>query len=204
MSVLVFWVVILCGLVCRYRSILWRNAMERRSRSSFSKGYKPKRRSWTFLSSIGITNTTLLRPNFGLLLTFRNIFQKKIILCKYKNILSPSPRLIKAVKVEVVSSFKTLLFMSMEWDYVSELRPLMGLLFIPQTIYEWRARVEWHWQDKTEQLGETFVPVPLCPSQISQGSNRARTRDSAVTGRRLTAQVYNIMQRHVIISRKYI
>jgi hypothetical protein len=27
--------------------------------------------------------------------------------------------------------------MSMGWHYVSELRPLMGLLFIPQVIYEY-------------------------------------------------------------------
>jgi hypothetical protein len=29
-----------------------------------------------------------------------------------------------------------MLFMSMGWDYVSELRPLTGLLFIPQKMYE--------------------------------------------------------------------
>jgi hypothetical protein len=28
------------------------------------------------------------------------------------------------------------MFMSMGWDYVSELRPPTGLLFIPQVIYE--------------------------------------------------------------------
>jgi hypothetical protein len=39
---------------------------------------------------------------------------------------------------------------------------------------------------KTEELGEKPVPVPLCPPQIPHGLTRARTRDSAVRGRRLT------------------
>jgi hypothetical protein len=30
-----------------------------------------------------------------------------------------------------------LLFLSMEWDYISELWPPTGLLFIPQMIYEY-------------------------------------------------------------------
>jgi hypothetical protein len=29
-------------------------------------------------------------------------------------------------------NFISMLFMSMKWDYVSKLRPVMGLLFIPQ------------------------------------------------------------------------
>jgi hypothetical protein len=41
-------------------------------------------------------------------------------------------------------------------------------------------------QGKTEELGEKPVPVPLCPPQILHGLTRARTRASAVTGRRLT------------------
>jgi hypothetical protein len=49
------------------------------------------------------------------------------------------------------------------------------------------AQVEWKWQEKTENLGEEPVPMPLCPPQISHGLNRDRTRDSAVRGQRLTA-----------------
>jgi hypothetical protein len=44
-----------------------------------------------------------------------------------------------------------------------------------------------YWQGKTEELGNKPVPVPLCPLQIPHGLNRARTRASAVKGRRLTA-----------------
>jgi hypothetical protein len=50
-----------------------------------------------------------------------------------------------------------------------------------------RATVEWYRQWKTEELGEKPAPVPLCPPQIPHGLNRARTRASAVRGRRLTA-----------------
>jgi hypothetical protein len=44
-----------------------------------------------------------------------------------------------------------------------------------------------YWQQKTEELGEKPVPLPLCPPQIPHGLTRARTRDSAVRGRRLTS-----------------
>jgi hypothetical protein len=40
---------------------------------------------------------------------------------------------------------------------------------------------------KTEELLENPVPVPLCLPQIPHGVTRARTRASAVRGRRLTA-----------------
>jgi hypothetical protein len=42
-----------------------------------------------------------------------------------------------------------LLFMSMGWDCV-ELRPPMGLVFIPQKMRVWRAAVELYRQGKTE------------------------------------------------------
>jgi hypothetical protein len=51
----------------------------------------------------------------------------------------------------------------------------------------WRARVEWWWEGKTEDLEDKPVPLPLCSSHISNGLTRARTRFSAVRGRRLTA-----------------
>jgi hypothetical protein len=42
-------------------------------------------------------------------------------------------------------------------------------------------------QGKAEELGEKTVLVPLCPPQIPHGLlTRARTRASAVRGRRLT------------------
>jgi hypothetical protein len=53
----------------------------------------------------------------------------------------------------------------------------------PGDIWAWRAMVELYWQGKTEEIGEK--PVPM--SQIPRGPTRARTRASAVRGRRLTA-----------------
>jgi hypothetical protein len=52
------------------------------------------------------------------------------------------------------------------------------------------APVERNWQGKTEVLGKTPVPVPLCPPQISHGLTRDRTRASAAGGRRLTAWAF--------------
>jgi hypothetical protein len=50
------------------------------------------------------------------------------------------------------------LFMSMERDYVSELRPPTGLLFSPQVIYEY-GQPRWNDADreKPEELGEKTV-----------------------------------------------
>jgi hypothetical protein len=62
----------------------------------------------------------------------------------------------------------------------------VSILRIPQMIWVWSATVEWYWQGKTEELGEKPVPVPLCPPQIPHGLTRARSRASAVRGRRLT------------------
>jgi hypothetical protein len=72
------------------------------------------------------------------------------------------------------------------WDYVTELRPPTGLLFIPQMIYEYGDPVVWYWQEKTEELWGKPVPVILWPPQIPHGLTWARTRLSTVRGRRLT------------------
>jgi hypothetical protein len=46
----------------------------------------------------------------------------------------------------------------------------------------------WNGTDgKTEELDEKLVQLSLCPPQIPHGLTRARTRASAVAGRRLTA-----------------
>jgi hypothetical protein len=51
-----------------------------------------------------------------------------------------------------------LLFMSMGWDYISELRPLTGLLFIPQmTKKTCRIMVEWYQQWKTSDSSTRAV-----------------------------------------------
>jgi hypothetical protein len=62
----------------------------------------------------------------------------------------------------------------------------VSILRILQMIWVWIATVEWHWQGKTEELGEKPVSVLLCAPQIPHGLTRARTRASAVRGRRLT------------------
>jgi hypothetical protein len=76
----------------------------------------------------------------------------------------------------------------MRWDYVSELLPLTDILFIPRMIHECGER---RWNDidrrKPKNSEKNLFAVPLCPPQIPHGLTRARTRDFAVRGRRLTA-----------------
>jgi hypothetical protein len=73
-------------------------------------------------------------------------------------------------------------------DYVSELLPSAGLLFISMMIYGYGAPMELHRQGETEELADRPVPEPLCPPKIPQGLTRMRTRTSAVTARQLTVQ----------------
>jgi hypothetical protein len=72
-----------------------------------------------------------------------------------------------------------LLFMPIEWDYVSEVRPPTGLLFVSQ-MYDYGPR----WNDtdrvKPKNLGRKPVPVPRCPPQIPRELTPARTRAYAV------------------------
>jgi hypothetical protein len=51
--------------------------------------------------------------------------------------------------------------MSREWDYVSELRPVTGLLFILQMTYKSGEPLWDYWQEKPEKLS-----VPICPPHI--------------------------------------
>jgi hypothetical protein len=62
-----------------------------------------------------------------------------------------------------------------------------SILRIPQMIWVWKATVEWY-SDRGKPMNseEKPVPVPLCPPQIPHGLTRARTRASAMRGRRLT------------------
>jgi hypothetical protein len=48
----------------------------------------------------------------------------------------------------------------------------VSILRTPQMIWVLRATVEWYWQEKTEELGEKPVPVPLCPPKIPYGLTR--------------------------------
>jgi hypothetical protein len=84
-------------------------------------------------------------------------------------------------------SGRLLLFMSMWWDDVSELRPPTGLLFIPQLIYEY-GEPRWNDTDRgNRRTRRKPVTVQLCPQHISHGPTMARTRSSAVRGRQLTS-----------------
>jgi hypothetical protein len=53
-------------------------------------------------------------------------------------------------------------------------------------IWVWRATVEWHCQGKTEQLGRKICPSATLSTTNPTWIDRAWTRASAVTGRRLT------------------
>jgi hypothetical protein len=68
------------------------------------------------------------------------------------------------------STLLLLSFMSTRRDYVSELRPLTGLLFIPEMIYD--SGEPW-WNDtdrgKPKNSEKKPFPVPLCPPQIPHG-----------------------------------
>jgi hypothetical protein len=77
--------------------------------------------------------------------------------------------------------------MSFRWgETVFEMQLPKGLLFIPQIIHKNGAPVEWHWQGKTEGLGEKPVATPLRQTQISHRLNLAWTQASVVRGQRLT------------------
>jgi hypothetical protein len=93
--------------------------------------------------------------------------------------------LIKEVSLPCVLFFS--FFMSMGWNHISELFPPTGLLFIPR----WYMSVESHGEiiltGKTEKFREKYVSVPLRRPQNSNWMTRARTRASAMRGRRLTA-----------------
>jgi hypothetical protein len=58
-------------------------------------------------------------------------------------------------------------FISMEWDYVSELWLPAGPLFILLIIYEYGAMVLL--TRKNQRTGEKSVPMPFCPPQIPHG-----------------------------------
>jgi hypothetical protein len=61
-------------------------------------------------------------------------------------------------------------FMSMWWDYVSELRPPRPIVLSPDNIWVW-SLVDWYWKRKA-------CPSATCPPQIPHGLTRARTRSS--------------------------
>jgi hypothetical protein len=53
----------------------------------------------------------------------------------------------------------------------------------PHDVWVWRDTVEWYWQEKTEELGEKPVPVPLCPPHIPHGLTCASASERSATNR---------------------
>jgi hypothetical protein len=63
--------------------------------------------------------------------------------------------------------------MSIGKDYISELWPLMGLLFISQMIYDY-GEPWWNNMDREyKRTRRKSVPVLLCPPEIPHGLTRA-------------------------------
>jgi hypothetical protein len=59
---------------------------------------------------------------------------------------------------------------SLSPHYFAVVHVHVGLIIHPPgDIWVRRAKVEWYWQGKTEELGEKPVLVPLCPPQIPHG-----------------------------------
>jgi hypothetical protein len=88
-----------------------------------------------------------------------------------------------------------LLFMSICWDYVCELRPVH--LFISSWYISMGPRRNDTDRGKPKNSWEKRVPLPLCPPHIPHGLTKAQTRASAVKGRRLTASA---MARSILVT----
>jgi hypothetical protein len=76
-----------------------------------------------------------------------------------------------------------LLFMSMRWNYISQMQPPTGLLLYTQESQMTYEHGEPRWNNTEKANGRTrreTCPSVICPPQIPHGLNRVRTRDSAV------------------------
>jgi hypothetical protein len=73
--------------------------------------------------------------------------------------------------------FMLILFISMGWDCVSELRPPAGLLLSSR--WAWRATVELYWQEKTKEYGKE-----PCPSATLSTTNPTWTDPGSHPGLR--------------------
>lgn len=79
-----------------------------------------------------------------------------------------------------------MLLLLLEWDYVSEL-PLTGLFFIPQMKYEYEEPLWNDINEKTKELRQKPVPLPLHPTLILRGPTWMHTQVSKVRNWQLTA-----------------
>jgi hypothetical protein len=78
-----------------------------------------------------------------------------------------------------------MMFMSMLWECVSELRTQTGLLFIPHMIHD---NVEPRWKLLTGESQRNLEKMlPVCLPTISHRLNWVKTRADKVNGRLLTA-----------------
>jgi hypothetical protein len=80
-----------------------------------------------------------------------------------------------------------LLFMSMGWDYVSELRPSTGLLFIPKMIHEygesWRNDTDRKKQNNSEKSCSSNTLSKTNPIRIDQGATPGLRCERPATNR---------------------
>jgi hypothetical protein len=77
-------------------------------------------------------------------------------------------------------------FMSTGWDYISELRPPMGILFMTKLYMSMESHGGMILTGENEISGRNFCPSVSLTSHIPHGLTRAQTRASEVTGRLLT------------------
>jgi hypothetical protein len=62
----------------------------------------------------------------------------------------------------------------------------VSILRIPQMVWVWRATVEWYTDRENRRTRRKTCPSATLPTKNPPGFTRARTRASAVRGRRLT------------------
>jgi hypothetical protein len=79
------------------------------------------------------------------------------------------------------------LFMSVGWDCVSELRPVSGLLFVPQDMCTHGATVEWYWQGKLKNSERNLSQCHFMHHKSHTDWPGREPSASAMRSRRLTA-----------------
>jgi hypothetical protein len=78
----------------------------------------------------------------------------------------------------IIVTGMVLFFMSLEWDNVSELRPIMSLFLIPQMTDE-GGEQRWHYTDRNNRRAcRETSPITIMCAQISHGEAWARRRAS--------------------------
>jgi hypothetical protein len=84
----------------------------------------------------------------------------------------------RSVTLTIYLNVMPRLFMSMGWDNDSELRPPTGQFFIRQTIWVWRATVEWYWQGNPKNC-----PRATLSTWTDPGANPGHRGERSATDR---------------------